>query len=172
MKKREKGRRIDGGLYVRNIIFGVEDSLVSTVGVLSGIAIANVPRATILLTGVIYLFVEAFSMAVGSILSEHSVEQYKRRRETPFRKPFLAGFIMFFSYFLAGFVPLGPYALLQVSNAFWISILASFTALFVLGAVSARFFKINPYREGLRMLIIGGIAIILGVIVGRFMRLA
>lgn len=171
MKKRVKLRsKKRDGLYVRNIIFGVEDSLVSTVGVLSGIAIANVPRATILLTGVIYLFVEAFSMAVGSILSEHSVEQYQKRKETPLK--FIAGLVMFFSYFIAGFIPLGPYALLPVANAFWLSILASFAALFLLGAISARFFNINPYREGWRMLLIGGIAIVLGVIVGRFMGLA
>lgn len=172
MKKRGKNRRAGGALYVRNIIFGVEDSLVSTVGVLSGIAIANVPRTTILLMGVVYLFVEAFSMAVGSILSEHSVQEYQKKRELPLKKPILAGSIMFFSYFLAGFIPLSPYALAEVSSAFWASIIASFTALFVLGAVSARFFKINQFREGLRMLVIGGIAIILGIVVGRFMRLA
>ena len=37
-------------LYAKNFIFGVEDSLVSTVGLLSGIAIAGVPRGTIFLS--------------------------------------------------------------------------------------------------------------------------
>ena len=39
--------------YLRSFIFGVEDSLVSTVGLLSGVAIANASRDTILLTGTV-----------------------------------------------------------------------------------------------------------------------
>ena len=61
--------------YFRNFIFGVEDSLVSTVGLLSGIAIADVPGHTIFLTGVVLIFVEAFSMAAGTFLSEYSAEE-------------------------------------------------------------------------------------------------
>ena len=54
----------------------MEDSLVSTVGLLSGVAVANVPMTTILLTGLILIFVEAISMAAGSFLSEYSAEGY------------------------------------------------------------------------------------------------
>ena len=61
-------------LYMRNLIFGAEDSLVSTVGLLSGIAIGGVPKSAIILTGIVLIFVEAFSMGVGSYLSEYSVE--------------------------------------------------------------------------------------------------
>jgi len=65
-------------VYVRNFVFGVEDSLVSTVGLLSGIASAGASTATIFLTGTVLIFVEAFSMAVGSYLSEESVEEYEK----------------------------------------------------------------------------------------------
>ncbi len=64
-------------IYVRNIIFGIEDSLVSTVGLLAGIAVGNASIHTILSTGVIYVFVEGFSMAVGSFLSEESAQEYE-----------------------------------------------------------------------------------------------
>src|SRR3989338_4103836 len=46
-------------VYIRNLIFGVEDSLVSTVDLLSGVAAAGVPRSVIFLTGVVLIFVEA-----------------------------------------------------------------------------------------------------------------
>ena len=62
--------------YIRNFVFGVEDSLVSTVGLLSGVAIAGVEQKYIFITGLILIFVEAFSMAVGSFLSEESAEKY------------------------------------------------------------------------------------------------
>ncbi len=69
-------------LYLRNIIFGISDSLVSTVGLLAGIDAAGTPRQAILLTGIVYAFVEAFSMAVGSFLSEQSAEEYEVKGET------------------------------------------------------------------------------------------
>ena len=56
--------------YFSSFIFGVEDSLVSTVGLLSGVAVAGVNRSGIFVTGVILIFVEAFSMGVGNFLSE------------------------------------------------------------------------------------------------------
>ena len=56
--------------YVRSFAFGVEDGLVSTVGLLAGVSTADVSRRDILITGAILIVVEAFSMATGSFLSE------------------------------------------------------------------------------------------------------
>jgi VIT1/CCC1 family predicted Fe2+/Mn2+ transporter len=155
--------------YIRNFIFGVEDSLVSTVGLLSGVAIAQTPRETILLTGVVLIFVEAFSMAVGSFLSESSTEAYLVKGQPVSNTPMLAGVIMFFSYFVSGFLPLAPYILLEPKVAFWVSILASLLALFILGTIGAGFSKTNRARGGLKMAIVGGIALGIGVLVGKLL---
>src|SRR3989344_3322331 len=98
-----KTTALRSALYLRNLVFGVEDGLVSTVGLLSGIAIAGVERDTIFLTGMVLIFVEAFSMAAGSFLSEFSAEEYALQREVSGRTPFFNGLIMFWSYLLAGF---------------------------------------------------------------------
>ena len=83
-------------LYLRNIIFGISDSLVSTVGLLAGIDVSGTTtRQVILLTGIVYAFVEAFSMAVGSFLSEESVEEYEVKGEVAQNKAFVAGTAMF-----------------------------------------------------------------------------
>jgi len=152
--------------FLRNFIFGVEDSLVSTVGLLSGVAAASISKETILLTGVILIFVEAFSMAVGSFLSEHSVEDYIAQRETSAITPFWGGVVMFISYFVAGFIPLAPYLVIPVTSAFWWSIGFSLLALFLLGMIGGRLSGLSSRRYGFRMLIIGGIAIAIGVLVG------
>jgi len=154
--------------YLRSFIFGVEDSLVSTVGLLSGVAIANASRETILLTGTVLIFVEAFSMAAGSFLSESSVEEYEKRRVVSGYRPVLTGVIMFFSYFVAGFIPLAPYALMETSSAFAISIAASLAALFLLGALGGRFSQTSIWRSAIRMAVVGGMAILVGVVVGQF----
>lgn len=167
MNKKTKQQRTDrNALYLRNFVFGVEDSLVSTVGLLSGIAAGGVSAATIFLTGAVLIFVEAFSMAVGSMLSEQTVEEYERKKEVSLRQPFLASLVMFFSYFIAGFIPLFPYALFASGTAFWISIAGSLVALFLLGLSSGRVFKGHVLRHGLEMLCMGGIAIVVGIVVG------
>ncbi len=152
--------------YLRNFIFGVEDSLVSTVGLLSGIAVANVPKETIFLTGVILVFVEAFSMAAGSFLSESSADSYLKHTDNSSYHNLLSGTIMFFSYFVSGFIPLSSYLLWPVAIALKISILSSLIALFILGLIGARISGISLLKNAWRMAIIGGIAIGVGSLGG------
>lgn len=152
--------------YFRNFIFGVEDSLVSTVGLLSGVAIAGVGREIILLTGIVLIFVEAISMAAGSFLSETSAQEYASRQSGMDARSILSGSIMFGSYFFAGFIPLAPYLLMPSESAFPLSIIASVFALFTLGLVSGVLSKTSLIRAGLRMAIVGGVAIGVGVTVG------
>lgn len=152
--------------YLRNFIFGVEDSLVSTVGLLSGIAIANVSRETIFLTGVVLIFVEAFSMAAGSFLSEYSVKEYLGEKKDAAKKTLVSGMIMFVSYFISGFIPLLPYLAWPVAEALKFSIFFSVAALFILGAVNAKISKVGTMKNSLRMAAIGGIAIAVGLSAG------
>jgi VIT1/CCC1 family predicted Fe2+/Mn2+ transporter len=151
----------------RNFIFGVEDSLVSTVGLLSGVASADASKATLFLTGLVLIFVEAFSMAAGSFLSERSAAQLEQREVVSIRRSIVPGVVMFFSYFVSGFVPLAPYLLLPTSQAFVVSIVCSLVALFALGLISGKISKTSLAKGAFSMFFIGGIAIGVGVIVGR-----
>ncbi len=152
----------------RSFIFGVEDSLVSTVGLLSGVASADASRSTLFLTGIVLIFVEAFSMAAGSFLSERSAAQYERQGSELVTSSLRPGLVMFCSYFISGFVPLAPYLFLPLSVAFWVSIGCSLLALFILGLISGKVSKTKLLSSAFSMLIIGGIAIGVGVLVGEF----
>lgn len=152
--------------YLRNFVFGVEDSLVSTVGLLSGIAISGMEREDIITTGLILILVEAISMSAGSFLSESSAEEYETRTESLTKRSYLSAFIMFLSYFISGFVPLAPYFLYEGSTAFLASIGVSVGALFVLGVISAHFSRTRHLRSALRVVLIGGLAIGAGILVG------
>lgn len=155
-------------IYVRNFIFGVEDSLVSTVGLLSGVAVAGLERRDVFLTGIVLIFVEAFSMGVGSYLSESSAEEYIGGKKSI---SISGALIMFFSYFAAGFIPLAPYLFYEVSLALPISISLSLTTLFMLGIISSKILKArNTLRHGARMLLIGGSAIAVGIVVGQIVN--
>lgn len=155
--------------YFRNFIFGVEDSLVSTVGLLSGVAIAGMERSEIFLTGVVLIFVEAISMSAGSFLSESSAEEMESGKDEATKKSYGSALVMFVSYFISGFLPLLPYVLLPVSTALWVSIVASIAALFALGVIGAKLSKVRIVKNGLRMAFVGGIAILVGTAVGFFL---
>ena len=156
--------------FIRNFTFGVEDSLVSTVSLLSGIAVIGTWPKIVFTTGVILIFVESFSMAVGSFLSEYSVKEYETKSEAPMRGPITNGTIMFFSYFVAGFIPLFPYIIFSAHSAIWISITLSLLTLFLLGAANAKLSKINILKNGLRMLLVGGITILVGIAIGQLIQ--
>lgn len=152
--------------YFRNFVFGVEDSLVSTVGLLSGVAIAGMEPKQIFLTGLILIFVEAISMSAGSFLSESSAEEYAAQSEQTTNKSYLSALIMFVSYAISGFIPLLPYVFLPVALAFPISIGAALAALFILGLIGARLSRTHLVKGALRMLLIGGVAILVGTFIG------
>ena len=156
--------------YLRNFVFGVEDSLVSTAGLLSGIAITGMPRNSIFVAGIVLIFVEAFSMAVGSFLSERSAAEYIKKKEASASDSVLDGIIMFVSYFFSGFIPLAPYIIMNIDGAFWFSIIFSLVALFLLGIIGAKISGSNILKSGMRMAVIGGVAIALGVMVGRLVN--
>ncbi|MDR3519851.1 MAG: VIT1/CCC1 transporter family protein [Candidatus Pacebacteria bacterium] len=159
-------------LYIRNIIFGISDSLVSTVGLLAGIDVSGTSKHIIILTGVTYAFVEAFSMAVGSFLSEESVEEDTINGEVHISGPFMAGNIMFISFIIASFIPIIPYLFFGLTTALFLSIGISIIALFIVGVMSASQKKVHILKSGLRMALLGGMAIIMGVVVGKFLNIS
>ena len=155
---------------LRNFIFGVEDSLVSTVGFITGIASASVDRETVLLSGGVLIFVEGFSMGVGAFLSEESALEARYRRYVRPGKSIVDGLVMFFSYLFAGFVVLSPYAFGPPGEAVARSIVLSLAFLFLLGIFAAKVAGLPILPRGIRMAVIGGLAILLGVAVAGFMR--
>src|SRR3989338_1909017 len=157
-------------MYIRNIIFGVEDSLVSTVGLLAGIA-TQTPRSVILLTGIVYICVEGFSMAEGSFLAEEATEEYLSRDKVGFKQSVIGSIVMLFSFILAGLIPIAPYVYIESKSAIAVSIIASLTALFILGLASGKMSRTGMVSRGLRMAILAGIAIFIGIMVGQFVSI-
>jgi len=156
-------------MYLRSIIFGINDSLVSTVGFLAGISVAGVPRATIILTGVVYALVEAFSMAMGDFLSEESAEEYVSHSNVSDRPSVISAVLMFISCVLASLIPLVPYIIFVSNTALIVSICLSVLSLFVAGVISARFSRLPMMWRGARMALLGGAAIVIGVAIGTLM---
>lgn len=211
---------------IKEIVFGAEDGMVSTLGALTGIAAGTRSGAIVVLAGIVIVCVESISMGVGSYISNKSSKRLEQRmldeelielRELPedeqielaemyredgwpadlsermalaaskneklflkemaFRElgvipgalgnPLRDGFVMFMSYVVAGMIPVFPYLLFNVSNAFFISIGITLVGLFVLGVFTTRFTKQQWLKAGFEMFLLATTAAVIGFIAGR-----
>ena len=78
---------------IRELVFGMEDGMVSTLGAITGIAAATQDYFLVLLAGCVVVSVESISMAVGSYLStksEKSIDERKLEEEREELKKFPA----------------------------------------------------------------------------------
>lgn len=150
---------------IRNILFGIEDSLVSTSGFLFGLATADYTRDQVFVAGIIIITVEAVSMGAGAFLTEEETIEIDSKRKAD-ESPIKDGLLMLVSYFIAGFIPLTPFLLLEANTAKLVSLAASVTALFFLGYLPTK-----RVKSGFRMVIIAGLAASVGFIVGSVLKI-
>ena len=155
---------------VRNLALGIADSLVSTIGFISGIAVAGIEKKTILITGAVLIRVEASSMAIGVLMSDNSVEEAIEHKEVSYVSSEWGAFVMFVSYTLSGILVIFPYIFLAVEHAFGLAILLAGIELFALGMFSGRVAGISPWRKGVLTTLLGGLAILIGVCIGVLFR--
>ena len=152
---------------IRPIIFGIEDSLVSTLGVVVGIAASGAARRDVLVAGIILVVVEALSMGSGEYISSKSDEQVRTGAND--HLPIQNGFVMWVSYMAAGGVPLFPFIFFPNSTAIPVAITVSALVIFSVGAWKARISlrKTGPLRSGLEMLSISVGAALIGFLLGQ-----
>ena len=155
--------------YLRSIIFGFQDALVSTTGVIAGVAAGTSVKEIVILAGIVTITVEALSMGAGQYMSEKAVHQLdKTGKHTD--NLYMVGGLMFTSYFLGGLVPLVPIFLFSLPLSSFISVGAALIGLFVLGYLKAKIVKENPLKSALEILVLGGIATVICLIVGKLLK--
>lgn len=214
---------------LKEVVFGMEDGMVSTLGSITGIAVGSGNHFTIILAGVVIIAVESISMGIGSYLSNRSQEELEERKiqeeaheianypqqekkelyemyigegwpedlakqmtEVASQNPKIilkemsvrelkivpnqksvsikGGLYMFLAYIIGGAVPLFAYFILQINLAIPVSIAVTLVGLVALGMGTTKFTKQPLLRSGLRMMIMGGIALGAGLIAGLLVK--
>lgn len=157
--------------YLRSIIFGFQDALVSTTGAIAGVAIGTNSKHLVILTGLVVITVEALSMGVGQYMSEKTVHQLdKTGKHTD--NLYMGGILMTLAYFLGGLIPLAPIFLLQLPLSSYTSIVFALCGLFILGFLKAKLVSVNPWKSAFEIFILGGITTAIGIIVGRLLKVS
>lgn len=155
--------------YLRSTVFGFQDALVSTTGIVVGISAGVDNKQFILLSALVTISVEALSMGAGQYLSEKTVHELPQNRHRD--NLLTGGLIMFISYLLGGIIPIIPIIFSIPPLSSILSIIFAFIGLFSLGFVKAKLFQGKTWRSALEMLIIGGLATLIGLLVGLIFKI-
>ena len=214
---------------LKEVVFGMEDGMVSTLGSITGIAIGSGNHFTIILAGVVIIAVESISMGIGSYLSSRSQEELEERKiqeeaheiasypqhekkellemylnegwpenlakqmtEVASQNPKMllkemsvrelkivpnqksvsikGGIYMFMAYIIGGIIPLSSYFIFPINSAMPISIAITLAGLAALGMGTTKFTKQPLFKSGMRMMIMGGIALAVGLLAGLIVK--
>jgi predicted membrane protein (TIGR00267 family) len=160
---------------MREIVFGLEDSLVSTLGAVTGIAVGTGSQYIVILSGLVLIAAEATSMSAGSYLSTkhareaeilfHERKGSKIHDEAP--HPIRAAVVMGAFYLVGGTVPLLPYFLLPVKQAVLPAIVITAITLFLVGVWAASFTQTSKLKSGIEMTAVSLAAALIGYAIGR-----
>ncbi len=90
-----KKAEIEKKIRLREFVFGIQDGLLSTVGLLSGVAAATGSRAAVVITGITAAITGGISMATGSFLSSKTEKdifdkELEEQRQITVREPYLS----------------------------------------------------------------------------------
>lgn len=151
---------------MRELIFGLEDSLVSTLGTVTGIAIGSQSTYIVILSAFVLIASESTSMAAGSYLSSISANEAEGgtgKKGHPIR----GAAVMGVSYTLGGFIPVLPYFFLPTHLAILPSVIMTVVTLFMVGIWAAKYTKQPRLKSGFTMATISLSAAFIGYVIGR-----
>ena len=157
---------------IREMTFGIEDGLISILGLVAGVTGANVSNNFIVLAGVAGMIPAAISMASGVYLSNKSQKEYL---ETKFKKNKLEGIIsnplrdalvIGISFIIAGWIPIIPFLFFVPKFALAVAFGLTIIALFVYGASRSHYTKENWFRSGIEMVGVSIASAAAGYLVG------
>ncbi len=155
--------------YLRSLMFGLQDGIVSTTGVVVGISIGISNKEIIVLAALVAVMVEASSMAAGQYSSEKAVHQMdKTGKHTD--NLYIGALIMFIAYLIGGAFSIIPTLIFDQPLARTLAIISAFVGLFIIGYIKGHLVEHKPLRSAIELFIIGSIATIVGVVVGYFLK--
>lgn len=157
----EEFTRPDGGVghYLRDIVYGATDGVVTTTAVIAGATGASFDERVAIVLGLANLAADGISMGASNYLGLKSeLEQMGASVAT--EKPWRHGLATTTAFVIAGAVPLLPYVFELRSVALKLSLTLGLAGLVLAGVGAARalFVRRSAYRCALEVLAIAGSA--------------
>jgi VIT1/CCC1 family predicted Fe2+/Mn2+ transporter len=142
--------------YIRDVVYGANDGLITTFAVVSGVAGGALAYTAVLVVGAANLAADGVAMGVGNLIAIRSDEKASEAARLPELEayPWKHGVATLLAFVTAGAIPLVPYLLPVADRLTWSTAL-TFLALFGLGASRAAVTTDRWWRSGLETLALG-----------------
>jgi len=144
--------------YVRELIYGANDGIITTFAVVAGVAGGGLSLSVVLILGAANLFADGLSMAAGNYLSIRSHESVLQTQDLPEEEasPLRHAGATFVAFVVAGAVPLTPYMIPIVPfDRLTSSLVLTYLAMFAVGASRALIADVQWWKAGLEMFGLG-----------------
>jgi vacuolar iron transporter family protein len=146
--------------YIRDLVYGASDGIVTTFAVVSGVAGGSLSPAAVLIVGAANLAADGLSMGVGNFLAIRANERARAADDLPEEEayPSKHGLATFAAFITAGSVPLLPYVVdTSAANAAPWSVGLTLATMFGLGAARGFATEETWWKAGLESLIMGSV---------------
>ena len=156
-----RGVRATAQHYLKDMVYGANDGLVTTFAVVAGVEGGALTRRAVLIVGFANLLADGLSMGVGNYLSIRSQEIVRRTLALPEEEayPSRHAVATFLAFGVAGAIPLAAYLFPAVPASARVATatVSTLVALFGVGALRSTVTDEPALRGGLEMLGLGAI---------------
>lgn len=158
--------------YLKDLVYGANDGIITTFAVVSGVAGAQLEARIVLILGFANLLADGFSMGASNLLSIRSDEAVRHASGLAVLEPFPGrhSLATFAAFVLAGCVPLLSYVVTVTDDPFATAVFLTLAALFFVGAARSLVTGLSWFKSGLEMLLIGSVAAGVAYGVGSFVE--
>ena len=143
--------------YIRDLVYGANDGIITTFAVVSGVAGGALAATAVLVVGAANLAADGMSMGMGNLLAIRADEGARAANNLPEQEayPWKHALATLVAFVLAGTVPLIPYILPSGGARLEWSAGLTFAGLFLIGAARALVTMDRWWRTGLETLVVG-----------------
>lgn len=143
--------------FLPDLVYGANDGTITTFAIVAGVVGAGLPVEIVLILGFASLLADGFSMATSDYLSNRTPGLDRERMERGVAARH--GIATFVGFVVPGLVPLMAYVLpVEPALRFPVTVVATLSVLFIVGAGRAVASRLTWWRAGLEMLVVGGLA--------------
>lgn len=145
--------------YIRDIVYGANDGLITTFAVVGGVAGGALSPIAVIVIGAANLAADGVSMGAGNLLAIRADERAREAADLPELEafPWKHGLATTVAFVVAGIIPLLPYLIPAFEERLLWSSILTFGALFGLGAARALVTVDRWWRAGLETLGLGAV---------------
>lgn len=176
MAKRTAQKPNAAGQFIRDIVFGTNDALLTNIGIITGFTASLVANRLIILAVIVDIFTSAFAMAIGTYLSRTSEDDYLKGALTDDTKtsvdkalanPYVAALVMWCVYVVSGFIPLVPFFFgVPPKDAAVYAVALGAATFVVVGIIKGKVTNTSLRKSAGQFFLLGGVAALIGYTIG------